>query len=143
MATAAEGKSQEYWRPANPDVARVIPSLRGICWRCGMDYAPGARFCHSCGGGREHTNVGLNADAKQHEEGSDLAGFLRRLGLSIPTSVCLVLAIVFGLAAIMTGLVYREDTLVDWQAVQTWRIEWLLGSVTALLAGLLLKKHSN
>jgi hypothetical protein len=43
----------------------------------------------------------------------------------------------------MTGVVYREDTLVDWQAVQTWRIEWLLGAVVALLAGILLRDKNS
>jgi hypothetical protein len=140
MASAAKSSNQEYWRPANPDVARVIPSLRGICWQCGMDYAPGARFCHSCGDAREGANVAPIPTSKEREQGSDLSGIFRQWGLSVPCLVCLAVALVFGLAALLTGVIYREDTLVDWQAVQTWRIEWLLGAVAALLAGILLKK---
>jgi len=30
--------------------------------------------------------------------------------------------------------------MLEWQAVQTWRIEWMLASVVALLTALLLKK---
>jgi hypothetical protein len=30
--------------------------------------------------------------------------------------------------------------MLEWQAVQTWRIEWMLASAVALLAALLLKK---
>jgi hypothetical protein len=142
MASAAKSTSQEYWRPANPDVARVIPSLRGICWHCGMDYTPGARYCHSCGGAREAASVQTLPSTKEHERGRDLSGVLRKFGLSVPSVVCLVGALVFGLAAVLTGVIYREDTLVDWQAVQTWRIEWLLGAVVALLAGILLKKNN-
>lgn len=140
MASAAESKSQEYWRPANPDVARVIPTLRGICWRCGMDYAPGARYCHSCGGEREDSNVRMVHHPKEQETGAQLSGILQRAGLSLPCLICLAVAAVFALAAALTGAIYREDTLVDWQAVQVWRIELLLGSVVALLAGILLKK---
>jgi hypothetical protein len=40
-------------------------------------------------------------------------------------------------------VVYKEDTLVDWQAVQAWRIEWLLAAMAALLAGILLKKKNG
>ena len=143
MASAAESTSQEYWRPSNPDVARVIPSLRGICWHCGMDYSPGARYCHSCGGAREDSNVQVLTDPKGRESRRDLPGILRWSGLSVPCLVCLVAAVVFGLAAVLTAVVYREDTLVDWQAVQTWRMEWLLGAVVALLAGILLKKNNT
>jgi hypothetical protein len=56
--------------------------------------------------------------------------------------VCLVVAVIFALAAVLTGVIYREDTLVDWQAVQVWRIEWLLAAAVALLAGILLKKKN-
>ena len=44
-------------------------------------------------------------------------------------------------AALLTGILYKTDTLVDWQAVQLWRIEWLLASSAALLAGILLKRR--
>lgn len=142
MASAAKGTSQEYWRPANPDVARVIPSLRGICWHCGMDYTAGARYCHSCGVSRETLNVEPFPLAKEPEQAGDLSGILRRFGLSVPSVVFLVVALACCLAAVLTGVVYREDTLVDWQAVQTWRIEWLLGAVAALLAGILLREKS-
>lgn len=143
MASAAKGTSQEYWRPANPDVARVIPSLRGICWHCGMDYTPGARYCHSCGVARADSNVAAMPPTKEREPRSEVSGILRQFGLSVPCVVCLVAALVFGLAAVLTGVVYREDTLVDWQAVQTWRIEWLLGAAVVLLAGILLKKNRS
>jgi len=42
--------------------------------------------------------------------------------------------------AILSGVIYRADTMLEWQAVQTWRIEWMLASAVALLAALLLKK---
>lgn len=140
MASPAGNTSQEYWRPSNPDVARVIPSLRGICWHCGMDYAPGARYCHCCGGTRESNIEPFPQLAQKSEAASRMPAFWDGMGLSVPCLVCLVVALVLGLAALLTGMIYQEDTLVDWQAVQTWRIEFLLGAVVALLAGILLKK---
>ncbi len=143
MATPAGSASQEYWRPSNPEVARLIPSVRSICWRCGMDYSPGARYCSFCGGAREALNAEPAPPKPQPDILRDGAKFWRRAGLSIPAFVCLIVAVVFALAAVMTGVVYKEETLVDWQAVQMWRIEWLLGAVVALLAGILLKKSNS
>jgi hypothetical protein len=140
MATAADSTSKEYWRPSNPQVARVIPSIRDICWRCGMDYSPGARFCHICGGPREANTVGVAVEPAQLTQEENLNEIRQRLGLSIASVVLLVIGLTCGLAAALTGLVYKQETLVDWQAVQTWRIEWLLAAAVALLAGIMLKK---
>lgn len=143
MASTAERTSQEYWRPSNPEIARVIPSIRGICWSCGADYTPGARFCHSCG----RTRDGLRPEAAPEPETKtaeeNAMTLVRRLGLSIPCAVFLVMGLAFALTALMSGVVYREDTLVDWQAVQMWRIEWLLASAVSLLAGILLKRTKS
>jgi hypothetical protein len=35
---------------------------------------------------------------------------------------------------------FTAGTVLDWQAVQIWRVEWLLGAAAAFLAGILLKK---
>jgi hypothetical protein len=37
-------------------------------------------------------------------------------------------------------VIFSPRTALDWQAIQLWRIEWLLGSVAAFGAGCLLKK---
>jgi len=37
-------------------------------------------------------------------------------------------------------LFFTAATVLDWQAVQLWRIEWLLGAAVAFVAGILLKK---
>jgi hypothetical protein len=140
MASPAGSTSQEYWRPSNPDVARLIPQVRGICWHCGMDYSPGARYCSFCGGAREAPSAEPTPIRPTTEPAKHHVKFWKA-GLSLPSFVCLAAAVIFALAAVLTGLVYRQDTLVDWQAVQTWRIEWLLAAIVALLAGILLKKR--
>ena len=53
--------------------------------------------------------------------------------------VSLCIGVVCALAAIGTGLIYTATTVLDWQAVQIWRIEWLLAAIVAFLAGILLK----
>jgi hypothetical protein len=44
------------------------------------------------------------------------------------------------IAAVITGFLFTATTLLDWQAVQVWRIEWLMAGIAAFLAGLLLRK---
>lgn len=127
------GTSQEYWRPSNPDTARVITSIRGRCWNCGADYTPSASFCHVCGGARAAQNAPAEPEASQDRN------HIGWLGLSTPCLICFVVAMTFALAALMTGFIYKAETLTDWQAVQMWRLEWLVAAVVALLAGVLLK----
>ena len=55
------------------------------------------------------------------------------------TTIQLIAGVLCVLAAIGTGLIYTASTTLDWQAVQVWRIEWLLAAVVAFLAGILLK----
>jgi hypothetical protein len=135
---------QEYWRPpAQPArIADSSPSLRGqlACDQCGTEFVMGSRFCHVCGGEREPL-VGAGAGTW-----SDLLDFTRirdALGLSIGSLVALFVGVLCTIAAIVTGFIYSAATVLDWQAVQVWRIEWLLAAAAAFLAGVLLKKSSS
>ncbi len=135
--------SKEYWRPANPEVLRlVLPTSAGAaCWRCGTDYPTGARYCHICASERDpRASTPVIPDAASKV--SDVGSIRRRFGLSIPSLVFFLLGLICMISAALTGMVYKTPTLVDWQAVQMWRIEWLLGAAAALLAGILLKKKS-
>jgi ribosomal protein L37E len=140
MATAAGSTSQEYWRPSNPEVARVVTSIHGTCYRCGTDYPVGARYCHACGSARDVRRGELVVAAETSQDENKANSTAGMFGLPVPCLVFLGLGIVCAIAAALTGVIYREDTLVDWQAVQVWRIEWLLAAVASLLTGLLLKK---
>lgn len=135
MGPVAGSTSQEYWRPPNPDVMRlVIPVPPGTaCGRCGTDYAPGAHFCHVCGNERE-------ARAAAKPTLAEPESIRRRLGLPAVCLVFFLLGLSCMVGAALTGIIYKAETLVDWQAVQIWRIEWLLAAAVALLAGILLKR---
>src|SRR6266550_714070 len=65
--------------------------------------------------------------------------------LGLPTAALVSFAIgLFCVAgAMLVGLVFTVQTTLDWQAVQVWRIEWLLGASASFLAGILLKKSAN
>jgi hypothetical protein len=55
--------------------------------------------------------------------------------------VCLIIGAACVVAAIVTGFLYTANTVLDWQAVQVWRIEWLLAATVAFVAGILLKRN--
>ena len=44
------------------------------------------------------------------------------------------------LEPLAVSVCFSPRTALDWQAIQLWRIEWLLGAVAAFVAGCLLKK---
>jgi hypothetical protein len=146
MADFTKELSQEYWRPAPTPGNQFQPqgfqthSHEAFCTGCGTQYPAGARFCHVCGLGREE-----DLHAQKRIPIVDWLSFdwLReQLGLSTISLVLVLAATVFMLATVMTGLVYNTSAIAEWQAVQTWRIEWLLATVVALLAAILFKEKS-
>lgn len=70
----------------------------------------------------------------------DMEVIRQRLHLSVPSLVFFLMGLACMVGALLTGFVYRPSTVVDWQAVQAWRIEWLLAATAAMLAGILLKR---
>jgi hypothetical protein len=63
-----------------------------------------------------------------------------RLGLTTPAVVAFLIGAFCILGALSVSLFFSVRTVLDWQAIQLWRIEWLLAAVAAFVAGLLLKK---
>jgi hypothetical protein len=45
--------------------------------------------------------------------------------------------------AVGVSLFYRASNLAEFQAIQMWRIEWLLAATASFVAGILLKKPSD
>jgi len=64
------------------------------------------------------------------------------IGLSTASLIAFVLGIACIAGALLVGLLTAK-TLVDWQAIQFYRAEWLLGATAAFVAGILLKKPSG
>jgi hypothetical protein len=141
---AARTQSQEYWRPANPAIARLArPILDGaLCSGCGAEYPPAARFCHMCGSERNR-RVAANTSPMTFADLFDVSLLRRRFGLSIPCLLFLIAGISCLVIALGINLLYKADNLAEWQTVHLWRVEWLLGGLAAILAGLVLKVKSN
>ena len=144
MSDTAREISQEYWRPAQqpnrPEypVASVIP----FCNMCGTQYAPGARFCHVCGENREPEFHSAGA-ASRIAKILDFTHIREKMGLSATALVLVVMAAGCVLAALFTGIVYSASTVSEFQAVQSWRMEWMLTAIAALIAAVLFRDSST
>lgn len=128
----------EFWRSPLATRPEAVPVGQGeSCARCGTEYVAGSRFCHNCGAARA-----AHAEVRPVEWVTRWLKDLRlreRLALPLRSLVAFGVGILCILAAIGTGVIYTTDTVLDWQAVQVWRIEWLLAAIVALLAGILLR----
>ena len=128
----------EFWRPPLATRQEAVPAVHSeSCAGCGTEYVAGSRFCHVCGAARTprsavHPVQWATAMLKNLR-------LQKRLALPLGSSIAFGAGILCILAAIATGLIYTTDTVLDWQAVQIWRIEWLLAAIVALLTGILLR----
>lgn len=131
---------QEFWKPAVPPREEPLtPELTGqVCDRCGADFLMGSRFCHICGADR-HMNL-ASAGRTGIREWLDFASLRDAMGQSTGSLIALLIGCACIIAAAITGFIYTATTVLDWQAVQIWRIEWLLAALAFFAGGLLLKK---
>ena len=144
MSEVMHNAPQEFWQP--PVVSQEGPSqsLAGACGRCGAEFMVGARFCHVCGSSRP-----VKASRSAERNWVQVLEFLRVLEFhrvkqwfALPTASLISFLIGLGcvLAAIIVGIIYSVQNLADFQAIQLWRIEWLLAAIAAIVAGILLKR---
>lgn len=65
--------------------------------------------------------------------------------IGLPTAALIAFMIGLGCVAgaIGVSLVYRASNLAEFQAIQMWRIEWLVAATASFVAGILLKKPSD
>jgi len=64
--------------------------------------------------------------------------------VGLPTSALIAFIIGLGCVAGALGVsfFYKASNLAEFQAIQMWRIEWLLAATASFVAGILLKKPS-
>ena len=147
------------------------PAMAEACPRCGTEFLLGSKFCHSCGGRRPAAiSSAARADAAalaglwergiyriqasitaipwskvklpswiRHLHFQEIKG---QLGLSTASLIAFVIGLSCIAGALLVGLLTTK-TLVDWQAIQYYRAEWLLAATASFVAGILLKKPSR
>jgi uncharacterized Tic20 family protein len=62
------------------------------------------------------------------------------IGLPIASLVAFLLGLGCLLASVAVGFIYAVQNFADFQAIQFWRMQWLLAAIAAFVAGILLKR---
>jgi hypothetical protein len=142
MAEVIQNTENEFWRAPMAVGATAQtpagPTFVEACDRCSTEFVMGAAFCHVCGAPR-HPQPEIVAP-RHWTRYLEFHFIQDRLGLPTASLVAFFLGIGFLLAAAITGFIFSAATVLDWQAVQVWRIEWLLAAIAAFVAGILLRK---
>ncbi len=147
MADAAPTTNHEFWQPpaivpqAEVSQEIFVPAQADACPRCQTEFMVGARFCHSCGCSRPTADASASW-TRYLEFHNIMQGAIvvrRTLGLPFPSLVCFLIGMCCIAGALFVGFVAPSDSVMDFQAIQYWRMEWLLGGVAAFMAGILLR----
>ena len=108
------------------------------CDRCETEFMVGARFCYLCGAVRRaQASSNLTHRWTRYLE----FGYIKQaLGLSVASLVAFLVGLGCLLAAVFVGAIYAVQNSADFQAIQFWRMEWLLAAIAFFVAGVLLKR---
>ena len=143
MSDLVREAQEEFWRPPIRQTAPAL-SLPEVCRRCNTEFMVAAAFCHICGMSR-------------HRSGGSAAGwtqffpFLKAmeperiknwLNLPWPALGAFLIGTALLIVALSLGLMSVHD-FSDFEALQLWRIQWLMGACAAFLAGILLKDRKR
>ncbi|MGH9499007.1 MAG: hypothetical protein ACRD3L_07665 [Terriglobales bacterium] len=145
MAQAVHNAPQEFWQPpvAHP---QSLPALENACAGCGSEFMVGARFCHVCGASRAAkgpAEIPFWMQPLEILKALEFQSVKDWLGLSLPALIAFFAGLGCILAAMTVGLIYSAQSLADFQAIQLWRLEWLVAALVAFVAGILLKNAGS
>jgi hypothetical protein len=137
MAEAADQAQHDFWRaPMQASAVATSPERSSTC-RCGTEFIVSSLYCHACGTGRPDPVATRTLEIPGLAEFTSL---IDRTGLGTPAAIAFLLGVFCIVGSLAVSIFFSARTLLDWQAIQLWRIEWLLASVAAFVAGCLLKK---
>ena len=138
MAEAADQVQHDFWRPPMSASNAVVAAERSAtCHHCATEFIVSSLYCHSCGSKRPDLVTARTIEIPGRAE---LASLAERLGLTTPAVIAFLFGIFCVVGALAVSVFFSARTLLDWQAIQLWRIEWLVAAVAAFAAGCLLKK---
>jgi len=140
MADVVHEAQHEFWRPPVVAAEAARSGMVEVCDGCATEFMVGSRFCHVCGASRE-ARTSATARWTLYLEFHNIK---RTLGLSTASLIAFLVGMACLLmAGIAVSMIYRVQTFNDFQAVQLYRMQWLLGGIAAFAAGLLLKKSPD
>ena len=138
MAEAADQAQHDFWRPPMPASKAVANRERSAtCHRCATEFIVSSLYCHACGASRPDLNARRTLEIPGLAE---LASLGERLGLTTPAVIAFLVGVLCVVGALAVSVFFSARTVIDWQAIQLWRIEWLLAAVAAFVAGCVFKK---
>jgi hypothetical protein len=139
MSDLVHDAQQEFWRP--PVNQTAASGLAEACRRCGTEFMVGAAFCHICGSGRHRSDASAAATLIRHFNvlrTLEFSNVKRWFALPLASLCAFLLGAAFLLVALGVGLLNS-----DFEAIQLWRIQWLMAACAAFLAGILLKSRRS
>jgi hypothetical protein len=142
MAEVVDQAQHDFWRPPMPMSEAVAhrgtsDERSATCHRCGTEFIVSSLYCHACGA----TRPGLNAARPLEIPGfAELVSLGERLGLTTPALIAFLVGALCVVGSVFVSVFFSVRTALDWQAIQLWRIEWLLAAIASFVAGCLLKK---
>ena len=142
MAELVHDAQHEFWRPPVTQQDAAAPAMLEACDGCGTEFMVAAQFCHVCGAARQtqQASASVGPGWTRHLEFQNIK---RTLGLSTPSLIAFSIGLLCLLAVMGVGIVYTVQTFADFQAIQYYRVQWLLAAVAAFLAGILLNRTTN
>lgn len=141
MSEVVHNAQHEYWRPPAGQAGAAVPNMVEACDGCGTEFMVGARFCHVCGTVRQAQAQALPSHGWPRY--LEFHSIKQGLGLSTASLVAFLIGLGCALAALACSFIYSERNVLEWQAVQIYRLQWLLAAVAAFVCGLLLRKRSG
>ena len=144
MSEVVRDASKEFWQPPATQPDSLIGMVE-VCDGCGTEFMAGARFCYLCGTCREGnlsrkwnwpTNLAFLKALEFHS-------VKQTLGLGVASLVAFLAGIGCLFAVLAVSVIYSAQNWADFQAIQSYRTQWLLAAVATFVAGILLKKSPS
>jgi cytosine/uracil/thiamine/allantoin permease len=105
----------------------------------------GAAFCHICGMGRHRQVSAAVPTWTKHFEflkALEFASVKEWFGLPLVSLCAFLIGTAFLTMALAQGFRSVQD-FTDFEAIQLWRIQWLMAACAAFLVGILLKSRKS
>lgn len=114
---------------AHPHMEESSPATGVDCPKCHTRLPSLAEYCLHCG-----SKVTPAPMQRVHEHPNNWR---------VAALVCMVVGIACLLGALLTSAVFGQQTVLDWQAVQLWRIEWLLAGMALFVLARVLQAEQK
>jgi hypothetical protein len=141
MSEVVRDTQHDFWRPPavqHEDTVLPVasPTMVEACDDCATEFMVGARYCYVCGAARQAQSSSTPQAWMRYLEFHNIK---RAFGLPMTSLIAFLAGLGCLLAALVVGAIYAVQNFADFQAIQLWRMQWLLAAIAAFLAGILLK----